>query len=118
MAEAYTFSDVVTLIREVETGYDEIGRVQTTEQTSESYAEIRSVGSQETYNAQAIGLAPELKIILPSFADDYHDEKLVEYLGRRYHILRVYKASDGTCELTVGQMKGPVSDSDTAWRER
>ncbi len=118
MADAYTFPEVVTLIREVETGFDEIGRVKTAEQASESYAEIRSVGARESYNAQAIGLSPELKIILPSFLDDYRDEKLVEYFGRRYHVLRVYRAADGTCELTVGQTKGPVSDSDLAWRER
>ena len=117
MAEPYTFPDVVTLIREIES-YDDAGRLQITEQRRESYAERRSVTSRETYAAMAINLSPEFKLVLPSFSDDYADEKLVEYYGRRYHIIRVYRADDGTCELTVSQTKGPVSDSDTAWRER
>lgn len=117
MAEPYTFSDVVVLIRELES-YDAEGRLQITEQRREAYAEIRSVTSRETYAAMAINLSPELKIILPSFGDDYADEKLVEYRTRRYHIIRVYRADDGTCELTVSQTKGPVSDSDAAWRDR
>lgn len=115
--EPYTYSDVVTLIRERE-DYDAGGHAQITEQKRESCAEIASVTSRETYQAMAIGLSPELKIILPSFVDDYHDEKLVEYLGRRYHIVRVYRADDGSCELTVAQTKGPVTDSDVEWRER
>lgn len=117
MANPYTFSDVVTLIRELES-YDAEGRVQITEQRREAYAEVRSVTSRENYAAMAINLSPELKLILPSFVDDYADEKLVEYNARRYHILRVYRADDGTCELTVAQTKGPVSDSGTAWRDR
>ena len=63
MANPYTFSDVVTLIRELES-YDAEGRVQITEQRRESYAEVRSVTSRETYAAMAINLSPELKIIL------------------------------------------------------
>lgn len=113
----YTYSEVVTLIRELE-AYDAVGHVQLAEQKQESCAEIAGVTSRETYQAMAIGLSPELKIILPSFVDDYHDEKLVEYLGRRYHVIRVYLADDGSCELTVSQTKGPVTDSDMEWRER
>ena len=70
MANPYTFSDVVTLIRELES-YDAEGRVQITEQRREAYAEVRSVTSRETYAAMAINLSPELKLILPSFVDDY-----------------------------------------------
>ena len=55
MANPYTFSDVVTLIREVES-YDAEGRLQITEQRREAYAEVRSVTSRETYAAMAINL--------------------------------------------------------------
>ena len=116
MNKAYTFSEVVTLVRILED--NTVVPPQLTEQKREAYAEILSVTTRETYAAMGINLSPELKIVLPSFADDYADEKYVDYLDRRYHILRVYRADDGTCELTVGQTKGPVSDSGMEWRER
>ena len=68
---------------------------------------------RETYEAMAQGLKPEFVVVLPSWDDDYHNERFLEYNGERYSIIRAYKAKDQTCELTVTRLKASVSKSDT-----
>ena len=101
----YTYDEEVTLLQvDEETGKETRRR---------SYAEVVSLRGTETYQAMSVGLKPELMIVLPDWFDDYHGEKLVEYDGKTYRVLRAYKTEDLRAELTVYRLKAGVSDSDT-----
>lgn len=109
---AYTFPEEVTLISGAQSS-NSIGDTVRTERRYVSFAEIVSPYMRETYEAMAQGLKPEFVVVLPSWDDDYHEERFLEYNGVRYSIIRAYKAKDLTCELTVTKLKASVSDSDT-----
>lgn len=74
------------------------------------YCEERSIGMQEAYQARATGLNPELKLIL-WHAFEYHGEKLIQYQGVRYNILRTYRDSD-SIELTIQRVDGNAELAD------
>ena len=112
MAREYTFSEEVFLISSQENS-NAIGDTVSVESRTASYAEIVSPFMRETYEALAQGLKPEFVAVLPSWDDDYHGERILEYQGRRYNIIRAFKAKDLSCELTVTRFKANVSESDT-----
>lgn len=81
-------TDVITLISQTKT-VDEYGDLVTTETSREVFAERRSVGMKEFYQAQAVGLQPEIVFVLSDYLD-YQNERYVEYGGRRYNVIRTY----------------------------
>ena len=98
MAREYTFPEEVVLVDfDPDTG---------SEMRYTSYAEVASVFMSETYAAMAVGLRPDLRVILPSYDDDYHGEQRLELHEVPYRIERAYRADDGTAELTVTRLKG------------
>ena len=74
------------------------------------YCTKKSVGQSEVYQARGTGLNPELKLIL-RHAFEYHGEKLLEYQGVRYHIIRTYRDSDAI-ELTIQRDDGNAAEVD------
>jgi SPP1 family predicted phage head-tail adaptor len=58
--------------------------------TREVFAEVKSVGMKEKYEALAVGLNPEIKFVLADYYD-YGDEELLEWNGKTYKILRTYR---------------------------
>lgn len=108
----YTFDEEVVLISGKETT-NAIGDTVQETQRRVSFAQIVSPFMRETYEAMSRGLKPEFVAVLPSWDDDYHNERFLEYGGVRYSILRAYKTEDLRCELTVTRLKASVSDSDT-----
>ena len=103
----YTFPEEVTLVSVDEDTQQETRHT--------SYAELKSVHVSETYAALAVGLRPELKVVLPNWDDDYHGEQRLEIGSGEsavsYRVIRAYKADDLTAELTVTRINY-VSDSD------
>lgn len=72
----------------------------------EVFAKLLSVGQGEFYQAQALGLKPELKFRIADYMD-YEGEKTVKYEDKEYEILRTYR--DGIkLEITL---KGDVNVS-------
>ena len=69
------------------------------------YCRERSVGQTEVYQAKAAGLNPELKLILSHYFE-YQHEKLCEYKGTRYRILRTYINEGDEIELTLQRVTG------------
>ena len=112
MADRYTYDEEVVLISTKEET-NAMGDTVSTETRSVSYAQIVSPYMKETYEALAVGLKPEFVAVLPSWDDDYHGERELEYNGVRYRILRAYRAKDRSCELTCTRINASVSDSDT-----
>lgn len=51
---------------------------------------LRSIGMKEFYEAQAVDFYPELKFVLADYLD-YNGERLCEYKGQRYSVLRTFR---------------------------
>jgi len=64
------------------------------------YCWVKSVGRSEYYNADNVGLQPEL-IIKLARDREYQNELTLEYEGKIYNVIRPYVTSDGGIELTI-----------------
>lgn len=90
------FRDVITLICETQPhGVLE----DVTETSRQVYCSVRSVGMTEAYTAMSNGLHPEFVFLLSDYGD-YQGEKILEYNGKRYRIVRTYRQNQGV-ELTA-----------------
>lgn len=69
------------------------------------YCTEKSVGQTEVYQAKAAGLNPETKLVL-AHDFEYRGEKLVEYAGERWKILRTYVTEEDGIELTIQRERG------------
>lgn len=90
-------NDVIKLISYTET-IDRYGRPVRAELSREVFAEVRSIGQSEFYQAAASGLKPEVKFVIADYLD-YKNEKEVEWNGTRYNVLRTYQ-TDLRLEIT------------------
>lgn len=97
--------EVLTLIKTIQ-NVDEYGDPATVETRREVFARISSIGQKEFYQAQAVGLQPELKFVLSDYLD-YEGEALVEHDGQRYRVLRTYRTGL-ELELVVYREVNPV----------
>jgi len=88
------YDSVITLISETDT-VDEYGDTVTTQTTRNIFAEVQSISQTEFYQAQALGLKPEIKFVIADFADYQNEEKLkyTPFGGteQTYNILRTYR---------------------------
>lgn len=81
---------------------DDLGDYTETETRKQVFAEARSVGQKEFYEAQAAGSKPDGKFII--WWDEYDGQQELENDGKRYRIIRTYKNGDEleiTCEGLV-----------------
>lgn len=69
------------------------------ETTTQIFAEIRSVSMSEAYRARSAGLEPSFVFVLADYAD-YAGQKVIEYGGKRYRVIRTYTAGQ-RLEITV-----------------
>ena len=88
------FNDVITLKKEINT-VNEYGDTVKTYTSRNVFAEVKSISQSEFYQAQAVGLKPEIKFVIADFAD-YEDEKILSYcpfggVAEDYTILRTYR---------------------------
>ena len=82
-------TDILKLIAEEKT-VDRYGDTVVTESSRQVFCREESVGQKEFYQAAAVGLTPEIKLVLSDYLD-YQNEKLVLYNGDRYRVLRTYR---------------------------
>ena len=94
------FRDVIQLIAETPAAHGVFEDV--TETARQVFCSVRSVGMTEAYTALSNGLHPELVFLLSEYTD-YQGEKIAEYAGKRYRIVRTYRANQGI-ELTVEEV--------------
>ena len=59
----------------------------------------KSIRASEFYQAQAVGMKPELT--LEVMFSDYNKEKYIQYEDEEYTVLRTYKTSTERIELTL-----------------
>ena len=72
------------------------------------YCSFRSIGMREFYQANASDFHPELKLVLADYLD-YENEKLVDYEGQRYRVVRTYRPGQ---ELEIVLQKAPAEDGE------
>lgn len=88
------FNDVITLLKETNT-INEYGDTVKTFTERQVFAEVKSIGQSEFYQAEAVGLKPEIKFLIADFAD-YENEKALKYtpfggVEETYTVLRTYR---------------------------
>lgn len=98
-------SEVLTLIQRTQSP-DEYGDPVISESRREVLVEPLSVGQAEFYQAQAVGLKPELKLKLADYLD-YEGETLMEYQGERFRVLRTYRTGQ-ELEITAYREVNPA----------
>ena len=91
-------NEILALISQIR-GVDEYGDPTTEETSRVVFCRMASIGQKEFYQAQAVGLQPEMKLVLADYLD-YDGETLVEYNGQRYRVLRTYRTGQ-ELELVV-----------------
>ena len=104
------YDSMITLIKEVPT-QDEIGNTVKSEVKRIVFAEVKSVGLTEFYQAAVTGLKPEAKFLLADYLD-YKEEQLLECSAygekepKRYSIIRTYRKGNElelTCRREMGR---------------
>jgi len=83
---------LITSIKKIdEYGNQEVAQIERT-----VFAELKSIGQNEYYQARAQGLKPELKFKLPDYLE-YQNEEHIKYQGfgeseeRIYNVIRTYR---------------------------
>ena len=88
--------EILTLIRTVH-GVDDYGDPAVAETSRTVFCRLASIGQKEFYQAQAVGLKPELKLVIADYLD-YHGEQRLLYVPRGqmtpelFRVLRTYRA--------------------------
>lgn len=103
------YNDVIKLISISETA-NEYGDKVPARTEKPVFAELRSVGQSEFYQAQAVGLKPELKFAIADYLD-YSNEKVLKYTDFRgneeeFSIIRTYRSGNEleiTCKRGVDE---------------
>jgi hypothetical protein len=62
-------------------------------ETAMRFAKLKSIGQTEFYQAQAQGLKPELKFVLPDYLD-YDNQEYIVYNNFRYKVLRTFRTGN------------------------
>lgn len=110
------YDGIAKLIRTNATTFDKYGNAKKTTEARTVYVQPRGVYSSEFYDAAQLGLQPSVTLVLANRAD-YKGEKVLEYEGRFYNVIRVdwnaqRDALSLVCEERAGDGKpGEESDS-------
>ena len=99
----------VTLIGEIPEAHG-VG-VNPAETRKKVFCTFKSIGMTEAYQAMAIGLNPEMKVVL-AHDFEYGGQKMCEVDGRRYRILRTYVTEADGIELTIQPVTGNAARGD------
>lgn len=98
-------NDILILIQQ-NRGVDEYGDPAITETRREVFCDTASIGQKEFYQAHAVGLQPEMKLVLADYLD-YNGEQMVEYDGQIFRVLRTYRTGMAL-ELVVYREVNPA----------
>lgn len=101
------YDQVIKLIKS-EKAIDEYGDTVVSQTERTVFAELKSIGQSEFYQAQALGLKPEIKFKFSDYLD-YQNEKHIKYQGfneaeeQIYSVIRTFR--DGN-ELEIVCKRG------------
>lgn len=94
------YNDVIKLVKKTYTT-DVYGDTTAVETSREVFAEVRSIGMKEKYEALQAGLDPEYTFVLADYYE-YENETEIEYESARYRVIRTYR-KDRTIEIVVAR---------------
>lgn len=90
-------NEVIKLVS-IQKSVDEYG--DTAEESTERilFAELKSIGQSEFYQAQSVGLKPEIKFVIADYLD-YQNEQIVKYqpfngTEEKYSVIRTYRTGN------------------------
>jgi SPP1 family predicted phage head-tail adaptor len=88
------YDSIIKLVAQT-TSVNEYGDSVVTETARSIFAEVKSIGQSEFYQAQAVGMKPEIKFVIADFAD-YEGEEILRYAPfggteETYKIIRTYR---------------------------
>lgn len=92
-------NEVITLVGKGSVVVDDYGDKSYTETEKVVFAEVKSIGQSEFYQAQTAGLKPEIKFVIADYLD-YSGEKVVRYTAygstteEEYTVLRTYRSKN------------------------
>lgn len=87
-------------LKSVTTTVDEIGDTIQTVVWKEIFAEKKSIKQSEFYQAQSVGIKPEITFVIhPS---EYENELEVKYNDKIYKVIRTYQTDNENLEIVVG----------------
>ena len=106
-------ADVIDLITENTSAHGVHATV--TEESRTVYCTVQSVTRVEFYNALNAGIMPSYVFKL-ALAEDYQDERIVRFHGKRYRVVRTYMTDDDGIEITVerSEENGEDEESDAS----
>jgi len=93
------YNDVITLMSITHT-QDAIGDMVEVITETEVFAEVKSIGMREKYEALGVGLKPELTFVIADYYD-YSDQEFIKYESSRYTVLRTYRKDSNELEIVV-----------------
>ncbi len=63
------------------------------------YAEVKSIGQNEFYQAQTADKKPQIKFVITDYMD-YQGQKYLVHEGTRYSVLKTYRTRSNELEIT------------------
>ena len=94
------YDQIIKLVSTTVTSTDDYGNPTDTIVLREVFAELSSIGQSEIYQAQAVGLKPEIKFKLADYYD-YQGEKTLFFQDYcdieplEYSVIRTYRSGNG-----------------------
>jgi len=100
------FNEVIYLVKKtcVTNG---VGDQVEQEERSIRFAQLKSIGQSEFYQAQAQGLKPEIKFVISDYLD-YDNQEEVIHNNFRYKVLRTFRAGNEIELVCYGGVKMEV----------
>lgn len=92
------YNEVITLVSD-DVIIDEYGDTIRTGTRRDVFADMRSIGQAEFYQAAAVGMKPEIKFVIPDFIE-YNGEKRLMYKAfgdteeREFNVIRTYRKNN------------------------
>jgi SPP1 family predicted phage head-tail adaptor len=105
------YNEVITLQKR-SYSVDEYGDTVETLSTRDVFAEIRSIGMREKYEALQAGLDPEYTFVLADYFE-YENEDECTYEGQLYRVIRTFRNGQ-TMELVVTRAADNIIMTTTA----
>lgn len=100
------YENIAILKRNPVATYDQYGNEKLTYTEVTVFVKSRSVYSAEFYNAEQVGIHPTIVLDIANRAD-YHGEKLVEYEGVTYDVIRAdWRNGRDKVSLTLAERIG------------
>lgn len=97
------FNDIAYLC-EITVSYDDVGNTIETIKKTQVFVKPQSIRMKEFYQLAEVGMKADFTLVLADYYD-YHDEKIVEYNGTMYDVVRTYRR-ENRLEIVVTEREG------------